>query len=147
MHIFYTAQRRDCALIWQLSTSFTSTSRLCPPCNCAELSPRGKSEARAQRRVYLRISLNVPLTIGRKSTAFPLFYLTFPSLLLSSMQLFVRRTLGCTLGCTLVVGFCCSWLCSRLFSDQQRLHCSQPEHTGRIPTDVLYSTLWRICPF
>lgn len=25
------------------------------------------------------------------------------------------------------------------FSDQQTLHCSQPEHSGRIPTDVLYS--------
>lgn len=43
--------------------------------------------------------------------------------------------------------FCCSWRRSRLFSDQQRLHCLLPEHTGRIPTDVLYSVLRRVWPF
>lgn len=33
------------------------------------------------------------------------------------------------------------------FFDQQRLHCSHKEHTGRKPVDALYSTLWRILPF
>lgn len=34
------------------------------------------------------------------------------------------------------------------FFDQQRLHCSHKEHTGRNkPVDALYSTLWRIHPF
>lgn len=43
--------------------------------------------------------------------------------------------------------FCCSWRRSWLFSDQQRLHCFLPEHTGRIATDVLYSVLQRVWPF
>lgn len=149
--IFYSAQRRDCALVWQLSTSFTSTSRLCVrrvtvPSFAARRKWSSCSETCASEAPSKWFAHN-----RKKEHRVPSFFI-LRSPLSSSLRCSYLRALHFFFSsphCRLhaVVSLCCSWLRSRLFSDQQRLHCSQPEHRGRIPTDVLYSTLWRICPF
>lgn len=53
--------------------------------------------------------------------------LDFLSFLL--MQMFVQLQIA---GHALPTFFCCFRLCAWLFSDQQTLHCSQPEHWKNI---------------
>lgn len=120
----------DCALVWQLSTSGTST---------------WGASATSAVQTEVRPSYSSPDS-REETTAFPPFIRHAPPLI-AVCELCLSPCASKSFLPLLFCFFCCSRRRSRLFSDQQRLYCSLPEHTGARATDVLYSALRRICPF
>lgn len=116
----------DCAVVWQLSTQCYLCCTGYPPEIVKHFCWKTCfiTSSHFWVRFCVAFILFIVLFVKKK-----MFYIMVAYICVDAVGL-------CAAGLGSI--FCCFRL--RLFSNQQTLHCSQPEHTGRIPS--IYYTLY-----